>query len=86
LSLDAPSFVASSTMTKVDELFTITTREKQSLRSVELMLPFEELELTEEVLESDPERRLDLNEKAEKLEILNIVEVVAWYKERNGVF
>ncbi|GAB5586946.1 hypothetical protein Unana1_01846 [Umbelopsis nana] len=53
-------------MTKVDELFTITTREKQSLRSVELMLPFEELELTEEVLESDPERRLDLNEKAEK--------------------
>ena len=72
-------------MTKVDELFTITTREKQSLRSVELMLPFEELELTEEVLESDPERRLDLNEKAEKLEILNIVEVVAWYKERNGV-
>lgn len=85
MSLDAPGFVASSTMTKVDELFTITTREKQSLRSVELMLPFEELELTEEVLESDPERRLDLNEKAEKLEILNIVEVVAWYKERNGV-
>jgi hypothetical protein len=86
LSLETPGFVASSTITKVDELLTITTREKQSFRSVELMLPLEELELTDEDLESEPERRFDLKEKAEKFENLNIVACVALtFNERNGL-
>lgn len=69
----------------MDELLTITTREKQSFRSVELMLPLEELELKDEDLESEPERRFDLKEKAEKFENLNIVACVALsFDERNG--
>jgi hypothetical protein len=54
-------------MTKVDELLTITTREKQSFRSVEPMLSLDELELTDDDLER--ERRFDLKEKPEKFEI-----------------
>lgn len=50
------------------------------------MLPLEELELTDEDLESEPERLFDLKEKAEKFENLNIVVCLALsFNERNGL-
>jgi hypothetical protein len=52
---------------------TITTREKQSFLSVELVLDPEDAELTEEVLDKELEWRFDLNESVERLEKLNIV-------------
>ena len=75
-------------MTKVDELLTITTREKQSFRSVEPMLSLDELELTDDDLERERERRFDLKEKPEKFEIWNIwlsLVLLGSYKERNGL-
>jgi hypothetical protein len=56
-------------MTKVDELLTITTREKQSFRSVEPILSLDELELTDDDLERERERLFDLKGKPEKFEI-----------------